>query len=126
MDEITPDDGENRRYPHFHRLKYPDWYIVSSAQEDKNVIKVTVSDEATTREAISATLEKQSLWQSALDTEFESLDSKNTWARGENPRIQPLPTQPALNSKAMPTAVLSDSKLVLLLVVTSRSMVKTR
>lgn len=97
-DEQNTSDGNNRRYPDRHR-KPPDWYVASSAQVQTIDVKVTTSDEPTLREALSGTSEEKSLWQSALDTEFESLEFKHTWVRDDNPRTQPLPTHPVLKVK---------------------------
>eukprot|EP00171_Calliarthron_tuberculosum_P003754 IDg3754t1 len=48
---------------------------------------------------MAATPEECSLWQSAIDDEFGSLNSKSTWQRDDNPGAQPLPTHVILKVK---------------------------
>ena len=72
--------------------------MTSTAHVSDN-IKLTTGDEPTLREAMSATPEERDLWESAIDDEFESLESKNTWVPDDNPGTQPLPTFPILRVK---------------------------
>lgn len=86
------------RYPSRERHQPPHWFMALSVQ-CVEIIKVTTGDQPTLRGALSATQEDKSLWESALDFEFESLESKKIWVRDNNPRAQPLPTHTVLKVK---------------------------
>lgn len=90
-------DGPQRRYPSRNRRK-PSRFMATSAECQGNVI-VTTSDEPTLREALNSTPEEHDLWMSAIDEEFQSLESKHTWYPDESPGSQPLPTHPVLKIK---------------------------
>ncbi len=48
---------------------------------------------------MSATPEERDMWQSAIDEELASLESKNTWEIDDSPGAQPLPTHVVLKVK---------------------------
>lgn len=72
--------------------------MATSAECQGNVI-VTTGDEPTLRDALNATPEERDLWMSAIDEEFQSLESKQTWYPDDSPGSQPLPTHPVLKIK---------------------------
>ena len=95
--ESNPAEQQSR-YPRRNRRKPTQWYMASTVQLS-NTVNLTTGDEPTLREAMSATPEERDLWQSAIDDEFESLESKNTWIPDDSPNAQPLPTFPILRVK---------------------------
>lgn len=98
VDEVVPGPQEEERYPRRNRQKPQKWYVASSA-DHKSPFRVTTSDEPTLREAMSATLEEKEMWESAINEEFESLDSKRTWDLDNRQSTQPLPTHVILKVK---------------------------
>lgn len=86
------------QYPRRNRRKPPKWYMATSA-ETKIETQLTTSDDPTLREAMSATPEERNLWQSAIDADFASLESKQTWKTDDSPGSQPLPTHVVLKIK---------------------------
>ena len=74
----APQTNEISRYPTRQRRKPLAWYIANTAKCSTD-ITVTTSDEPTLGEAMSATPEEREMWLSAIDNEFDSLDSKQTW-----------------------------------------------
>lgn len=90
--------NEPPRYPRRDRSSTPEWYVASSAQA-KECVTVTTSDDPMLREALSATPEERDMWESAINEEFQYLDSKHTWTPDDNPAAQPLPTHVMLKVK---------------------------
>lgn len=92
------EDGQHSWYPQGVQEKP---HVASSVQikTGGSIVNVTTGDEPTIHEALSVTLEEQSLWQSALDAEFASLDDKKSWVRDNSPDAQPLPIYPVLKVK---------------------------
>ena len=86
------------RYPRQNRRPTRSWFMASPAQ-CSDPLDVTTSDDPTVREAMSAPPEERDVWQSAIDDEFASLESKNTWKSDVTPDAQPLPTHIVLKIK---------------------------
>lgn len=62
-------------------------------------VTITTGDEPTLSEALKSTAEEEDLWLSAIDVDFQSLESKEDWYPDESPQSQPLPTHPVLKIK---------------------------
>ena len=91
-------EQHHRRYPSRERRKPPAWYVATSVDTQSDV-SITTSDEPTLREVLNATPEERDLWMSAINDEFNSLESKDTWYQDDYPTSQPLPTHPVLKIK---------------------------
>jgi len=91
-------DTPQSRYPRRNRRQTSTWYMATSAQCSTDV-HITTSDEPTLREALNSTPDERNMWQSAVDEELASLESKNTWSPDDSPHAQPLPTHVVLKVK---------------------------
>lgn len=99
--EVVPPTSEvpqMSRYPSRQRRKPPAWYIANTAKSSDD-FTVTTSDEPTLGEAMSATPEEREMWLSAIDDEFESLESKETWQLDDSRNDHALPTHVVLKVK---------------------------
>lgn len=110
IDDHQPNDpehsGPEQRYPRRNRRSPKvDWYVASTAKEGVD-IEVTTSDEPTMGEITSATPEEKSMWHSAIEDEFMSLDDKETWVEDDNPKMQPLPTHVVNKIKRKATGII--------------------
>lgn len=96
----SPKPEAQSRYPSRNRRPPGQWYVASSAIESSG-IDVTTSDDPTLKEALSATVDEQGLWNLAIDDEFCSLDGKETWIEDDCPKSHPLPTHVILKVKRL-------------------------
>ena len=81
---------QTSRYPSRQRRKPPGWYIANTAKCSTDVT-VRTSDEPTLGEAMSATPEEREMWLLAIDNEFDSLESKETWQLDDSPKENECP-----------------------------------
>lgn len=93
--DINEFEDENKikfpRYPRQHQKSPGQWYIASTVQLDSQPT-VTISEDSIPPEAMRATAEERSLWESTILEEIQSLDDKYTWERDDNPKCKPFPT----------------------------------
>ena len=115
---------QTSRYPTRQRRKPPAWYIANAAKCSTD-ITVTTSDKPTLGEAMSATPEEREMWLSAIDNEFYSLDSKQTWQLDHSPKEQTLPTHVVLKVKRRSDGTVERFKARIVAGVIFRRMAKT-
>jgi Reverse transcriptase (RNA-dependent DNA polymerase) len=89
------------RFPGLSRTrnKPPSFWAQGTQNDSRTDIKITNSESARLREALSSAPIEQELWQRSIAEEMESLQAQGTWVDVDMATCPPIPTHPVLQIK---------------------------